>query len=88
MKQSSEPMRDFGSDSMVAVAVNVRRIFILLAITIFLTLGTTVLGLLITNLGFDFDGAKTASTIWMVIAVIFTAAALWYSVKIKRVTKL
>jgi hypothetical protein len=84
----NEPKRDAESDSMIAVAINVRRVSILLGIFVFLTLGSTVLSLLIANIGFDFDTAKMAITIWGVIATIVTAAGLWYAVNVKRVTVL
>ena len=73
---------------MVAVAINVRRIFILLGLTVFLTLGSTVLSLIVANLDFSFDGVRAAITIWGTLATIVTGAGLWYAVKIKRVTQL
>ncbi len=72
-------------DAMVAVAVNVRRIFILIATTLLMTLWTTLYSVFWSDLFYRswlFVGG------WALGAAIIVAIGLWYSVTKKRVTSL
>ncbi len=70
---------------MVAVAVNVRRIFILIGTTLVLTLWTTVFTVFVG----DSDGLSLSwFTLFGVISAAIVIAGLWYAITVKRVTTL
>ncbi len=74
-------------DSMAAVAINVRRIFILLGITVLLTLGSIWLNAI--NITWhSIDANRIAYVAWGVFGTIVVAVGLWYAVKRKRITGL
>ena len=72
---------------MAAIAINVRRIFILLGVTLLITLGSTVLSLVVSTLGFNLESARVAVYVWGTFAVIVVVAGLWYAIKVKRITR-
>lgn len=79
MKGVKEP------DTIVAVAINVRRIFILPGITLLLSLWTTWYSLFVIDF---FRYSRLTVFLWGVGATIIVAGGLWYAIKMKRVTTL
>lgn len=70
---------------MVAVAINVRRIFILLGTTLALTLWTTWYSMFISEVFWVSEGAIF---LFAIGATIIAGGGLWYAIKMKRVSTL
>ena len=79
-------------DALVAIAINVRRIFVILVLTLFLTLGTYLVSWWISyfwesNYQNPSD-LRAVFTLWAAVSALVIAYGLYYAIFKKRVTKL
>jgi hypothetical protein len=79
-------------DAMVAIAINVRRIFVILVLTLFLTLGTYLVSWWISyfweNNYQNPSDLRAVFAIWAAVSALVIAFGLYYAIFKKRVTKL
>lgn len=68
-------------------AINIRRIALVLILAVFLSVGSTLIGLAISVFFPDVSGAKTILTMWLVFAVLVTIVGLYIIIFKKRLTK-
>ena len=85
---STESRDEQQPDPQVAIAINVRRIVLILLLGIVLLVGGNLLGLWVTNSDMDFQDVRTAITLWGVLSTLIIAFGVFYIVFAKRVTKL
>ena len=73
--------------SLIAIAINVRRIFIVFALMVILSIGTSLVSLWISIRDYDIDSARSTLTIWLALAVIIMIAGLMYAIGQKRLSR-
>ena len=79
-------------DALVAVAINLRRLFLVVLLSIFLmvftSISSSIVTLLVLNDEYSFRSVGTFMTAIMVAALIVVIAGLWYIIARKRLTTL
>lgn len=86
LRYSAAAMRGMkAADPMVAVAINVRRIFILLGTTLLLTIWTSGYSILFREYYWDY---WFPGLVWLGGSALIVGGGLWCAVKMKRVTAL
>jgi hypothetical protein len=75
-------------DPQVAIAVNVRRIFLVLVIGLVLIACSNIVGLWIANADMSYEDEKAMITAWGIISLLIVVFGLVYAIGMKRVTKL
>ncbi|OGS55504.1 MAG: hypothetical protein A3K60_06875 [Euryarchaeota archaeon RBG_19FT_COMBO_56_21] len=73
--------------SLIAIAVNVRRIFILIGLGIILTIGTSLISLWISISDYDVESAQSLLRTWLLLATAILIAGLLYAIFQKRLTR-
>ena len=73
--------------SLVAIAINVRRIFIVFALMVILSIGTSLVSLWISISDFNPESAESILKTWLAIAVIIAIAGLLYAIVEKRLSR-
>jgi hypothetical protein len=72
----------------VSTAINIRRIALVLILAVFLTIGSTLVGLVISvSFAGDIHDAKNFLNIWLVIAVLVLMGGLYAILFDKHLTK-
>jgi hypothetical protein len=72
----------------VSIAINTRRIALVLILTVLLSIFSTLLGLWISIFEPDTGTTKTIFTIWLILASIIMMGGLTYVILTKRLTRL
>lgn len=76
------------TDAHIAIAINVRRIVLILLLGMILVLGSNLVGLWISNTNMEFSDAKSMITWWGVASALIVGFGIFYIVFVKRVTRL
>ena len=74
-------------DAQISVAINIRRIALLLILGVILSLGSTLIGLAISVFFADISSAKAILALWLVVAVLIMIVGLYIIVYKKRLTR-
>jgi len=87
---SSEPEGDLSDirDSMTAVAINVRRIFILLLFWVVLIAIMDAYALLLQAMRFDYEGMRGAAVSVSIVIAVLATVTVYVAVRRKRITSL
>jgi hypothetical protein len=73
-------------NAQVSSAINIRRIALILILAVFLSIGSTLIGLAISVFFPDMSGAKAILTMWLVFAVLVMIVGLYIIIYQKRLT--
>jgi hypothetical protein len=73
-------------DVQVSVAINIRRIALVLILIVILSIGSTLVGLAISVFFPDMSSAKAILTVWLVFAVLVMIVGLYIIIYKKRLT--
>ena len=73
--------------SLVSIAINMRRIFIVFGLMVILTVGTSMVSLWISIGDYDTESAVSTLKLWVALAVIILIAGLIYAITQKRLSR-
>ena len=87
IEQASQPthMTDLSLESIVSIAVNIRRIFIILALGLLVTMSVHLFAAVVVGID-DPEVIELTMRIWYLVTAVLIALGLFYAVKVKRIT--
>ena len=84
----SDSEAEVQTDAQVAIAINVRRVVLILLLGMILIMGSNLVGLWISNTNMEYSDAKFMITWWGVFSALIVGFGVFYIVFVKRVTRL